>query len=300
MLRALEIALMSLLFAAIATGCSSAATDDEPEAMRGTRDGDDSRRRAPSRAEPTAGYETISVVNGGTISGAITWTGEQPDPIDVPVPIHAERCGETQRSPVLSIGRRSGVANTVVWLDAIPRGRALAIPEEPISVGIEDCAFRPHVVAAPVGARIELRNAEPILHNVHARFVDRAGGMRTWFSEGLPEAGATHVATLERPGVVRLVDDAGHPWMHAWVHVFDHPYFAVSDAAGRFQLTGIPPGQYVVRAWHEGFLVSGATESGRPVYSAPIVLSRPVTLSSGHDTRIDFVIGTASAEAAGD
>jgi hypothetical protein len=88
--------------------------------------------------------------------------------------------------------------------------------------------------------------------------------------------------------------------MLAWLHAFEHPYHAVSDAEGRFQLTGIPPGQYVVRAWHEGFLVTGATESGRPVYSAPIVLSRPVTVAAGHDTTIDFAIGVTSAEAAGD
>ena len=55
-----------------------------------------------------------------------------------------------------------------------------------------------------------------------------------------------------------------------------------------------------VRAWHEGFRVSEGTESGRPVYSAPIVLSRPVTVSTGHDTTVDFVIGLEAAEAAGD
>jgi hypothetical protein len=65
-------------------------------------------------------------------------------------------------------------------------------------------------------------------------------------------------------------------------------------------MTGIPPGQYVVRAWHEGFRWSGETESGRPVYSAPIVLSRPVTISTGHDTTVDFEIDAEAAEAAGE
>lgn len=294
MLRALAITSM-LLAAATAAGCSESAHEAAPgERERAATTREDGRPRA------AAEYETIEVVNGGTITGSVTWTGERPEPLEIAVPIHGERCGETQRSPALAIGRRGGVGSTVVWLDGIRRGRAVATPEEPVVIAIEDCAFLPHVAAVAVGTRVLLRNAEPILHNVHAMRVDRGGRTRSWFSEGLPEAGATHEVQAAEKGIVRLVDDAGHPWMLGWLHAFDHPYFAVSDADGRFQLTGIPPGQYVVRAWHEGFRMTGETESGRPVYSAPIVLSRPVTVASGHDTTIDFAIGLASADAAGD
>lgn len=290
--RWLALEIVSLLFVCAVTvfGCS----DGDIDATR-TSHGE---RRARS-SEAATGYEAVQVINGGTITGNILWVGERPDPIEIDVPLHREQCGEKQRSPTLAIGRRGGVANTVVWLEGITRGRPHIVPAEPVSISLHHCAFNPHVLAVPVGSTIAFRNAEPMLHNVHAMFVDRAGRTRTWFSEGLPELGSMYETRIEQPGIVKLVDDAGHPWMLGWMHAFVHPYFGVSDAEGRFQLTGIPPGQYVVRAWHEGFRVTGETESRRPVYSAPIVLSRPVAVSSGHDTPVDFAIGTASAEAAG-
>lgn len=295
-LRALVSLLSLLLCAAIAAGCS----EEDRDSREGDRRAGDGERREGAGTTPAAPrYEPVEVVNGGSITGTVEWIGARPEPIEIPVALHAEQCGETQRSPVLAISRRGGVSGTVVWLDRIRRGRALVVPSEPVVVSIEGCAFRPHVSAVAVGARVVFRNDEPILHNVHASFVEPARPPRSWFSEGLPEQGAAHEVLFERPGIVRVVDDAGHPWMLAWVHAFEHPYFAVSDAEGRFQLTGIPPGQYVLRAWHEGFLTSGATESGRPVYSAPIVLSRPVTVATGHDTTVDFEIGSAAAEAAG-
>lgn len=297
-LRALVSLVSLLLCAVIAAGCSDEDREPRGDQAREGRSGDGTRRGATSTPTPPR-YEPIEVVNGGTITGSVQWSGPRPDPIDIPVPLHTEHCGETQRSPALAISRRGGVSGTVVWLDRIRRGRALDVPAEPVVIALADCAFRPHVSAVPVGVRVVFRNEEPILHNVHASVLDPTGARRSWFSEGLPQQGATHEVVVEQPGIVRLVDDAGHPWMLGWVHAFEHPYFAVSDAQGRFQLTGIPPGQYVLRAWHEGFLVSGDTESGRPVYSAPVVLSRPVTVSTGHDTTVDFEFGIAAAEAAG-
>ncbi len=290
-LLALEIVSLLLPCAAMMLGCS----DGDTGTTR-TSHGETTTTRRPGAA---TSYEAIQVVNGGTVTGTVVWTGERPEPIEIEVPLHQERCGEKQRSPTLAIGRRGGIANSVVWLEGITRGRPLVVPTEPTHVSLDNCAFSPHVIAVPVGTTVAFRNAEPILHNVHAMFIDRAGRTRTWFSEGLPEPGSMYETRIEQPGVVKWVDDAGHPWMLGWMHAFEHPYFAVSDSEGRFQLTGIPPGQYVVRAWHEGFRVTGETESRRPVYSAPIVLSRPVTVSSGHDTPIDFTIGHASAEAAG-
>ena len=44
-----------------------------------------------------------------------------------------------------------------------------------------------------------------------------------------------------------------HGWMAAYVGVMSHPFFAVTDASGAFDLTGLPPGTYTLEAWHETF-----------------------------------------------
>ena len=53
------------------------------------------------------------------------------------------------------------------------------------------------------------------------------------------------------PGVIRASCDAGHGWMSAYVHIFDHPYFAVTGPDGRFEIDGLPAGSYTLAAWHE-------------------------------------------------
>lgn len=289
LLHAISIAVqLSLLFCAvIAVGCSGAGEDARRE----------ERERAPR--PPAGGYEPIEVVNGGTVTGTVSWSGDAPELAPSTVETHADVCGASQPSPVLALGRRGGVAGTVVWLDGIRSGRALP-PSPSAEVAIEGCRFQPHVVAVPVGARLLVRNLDGVLHNVRGEPFRGGGPLASGFSHGLPERGASREIIAEHAGVTRLVDDAGHPWMLGWVHAFPHPYFAVSDAEGRFQLTGIPPGQYVLRAWHEGVRATGATEAGRPVYSAPIVLTRPVTVQRGTDTAVDFELSAAAADAAGD
>ena len=42
-----------------------------------------------------------------------------------------------------------------------------------------------------------------------------------------------------------------HPWMRSFVGVVPHPYFAVTSAKGEYSLANVPPGDYVLEAWHE-------------------------------------------------
>jgi plastocyanin len=251
-------------------------------------------RRAPSAT--TAGYRVVDVVNGGTISGAVRWVGALPPPIRIPVEHHAAECGTEQELAALAVSPRGGVAGTVVYLDGITEGRAFDSSEPRADVVFRGCGLEPHVAAVQVGTRLTFRNEDPFLHNVRATF---ATGGAPWVDVGLGELGATGEGVVSRVGVSTLVDDAGHPWVLGFVHAFDHPYFAVTDADGRFRITGVPPGQYTMRAWHEGVrLVSGG--GGRPRFSAPLVLARPAVVTSGSDDTVDFQLDLAVVDAAGE
>jgi hypothetical protein len=73
----------------------------------------------------------------------------------------------------------------------------------------------------------------------------------TVFNVAMPMRGQRLPAKLTRPGVVRLQCDAGHTWMTAWIYVFDHPLFAVTDQEGHFAIPDAPPGEYTLEYWHE-------------------------------------------------
>lgn len=66
--------------------------------------------------------------------------------------------------------------------------------------------------------------------------------------------------------------------MNAWAAAFDHPYFAVTDSQGRFEISGIPPGSYTVVAWHSGYNIVKFNAS-RPVYDEPHVTRKTVTIA---------------------
>lgn len=234
-------------------------------------------------------YAVVPVTNGGTITGAVTWQGERPTLAAVTVPPHGNpaACGASQPSEALAIGPEGGVAGTVVWLRDVTRGAA---PDTARTTLVDQvrCRYTPHVVAVPLGASLAFGNSDPgVLHNVHAYYGH--DGAESWFNQATV-SGARIVRTAERAGLARVVCDAGHAWMTGYVHVIPHPYFAVTDAAGRFSIANVPPGAYTLRAWHEGWAATGVDAAGRPALAVPVERDRAVTVPAGGAVTVDFTL----------
>ncbi len=250
-------------------------------------------RRTDERVERApAGYRVVDVEAPGSLAGSVRWVGPIPPVEPIPVRVHTDACGESQPSPALRISPRGGVADTVLWLADVREGLAAEPPEQAPTLAVRNCAYAPHVMAVGVGWTLAFRNQDPRLHNVRVQ----QDGTTLW-DFALPERGDEETRAARVLGPLYVVSDV-HAWMHAWVHVFPHPYFAVTDEDGRFRIQGVPPGQYVLRAWHEGWRIVGS-RSGRPQYSTPILLTRTVSVSSQQETSVDFELSTEAAELAG-
>jgi len=239
------------------------------------------------------GYRVVELGDAGSISGQLRWTGELPAIPSFDARTDRDECGASHPSRALRVSGRGGVADAVIEIVSPSAGGPLERPAQPVTVSREGCRFEPHVAVVGVGWPIEFTSADDVVHNVSGTL----DGRRV-LDLGLPRAGASARGRVREPGLVRLVCDAGHGWEHAWLRVLDHPYAVVSDEDGRFRISNVPPGQYALRVWHEGWLVTG-TRAGRPTYSNPVILHRTVSVSPRQETTVDFELSQQSAEIAG-
>ncbi len=107
------------------------------------------------------------------------------------------------------------------------------------------CRFEPHAAVLTVGSTLEMHNSDTVLHTVHAYFAAS-------FNLSLPQENVKLKQVLRERGLIQLRCDT-HGWMNAFIRVDRHPFHAVTDAQGSFEIADVPPGAYTLEAWHEQF-----------------------------------------------
>ena len=136
--------------------------------------------------------------------------------------------------------------NALVYIKAGLGDRVFAVPTEPVTSDQTGCLFLPRIMAVRVDQPLRFLNSDPTAHNVHG-LPQQA---QPWnFSLGMK--GASRTISIETPENIIPIKCDIHGWMRAYVGVFDHPYFALTDTDGSFSLPDIPPGSYAIEAWHE-------------------------------------------------
>jgi hypothetical protein len=242
-----------------------------------------------------AEYQTIDVKNGGTIKGTATWKGEVPNLDPIKVNADTNVCGKTTSSPALQIDSASkGVKFVLVYLENVTQGKTpekkywLHMGKDASRPDSAPCKFEEHVWPFVRTSTIALENYDKILHNPHGFAADHA----TLFNIALP------VPKMETDEHFKRVEGVGlryqceiHVSMNGWMAGFDHPYFAVTDAKGQYEIGNIPPGKYKLVAWHEGYNIA-KTESGRPIYDDPHTVSKDVEVKPDGTVQMDFVFPT--------
>ena len=108
------------------------------------------------------------------------------------------------------------------------------------------CWFHPRVLGIQTGQILKVVNSDPVTHNIHPM----AEINREWnHSQG---AGDPPMARkFIKPEIMIPVKCNIHSWMHAFIGVLDHPYFAVSKDDGTFEIKNLPPGTYTIAVWQE-------------------------------------------------
>jgi hypothetical protein len=183
----------------------------------------------------------------GSIIGEVKFIDVPPKMPVVKISKDQDYCGETLPNETYLIDSAGALSNVVVFIETPPTTMAAVDPQREHMLNNTGCRYVPRIMAMQKGERLKVRNNDPKLHIPHSYHEDR-----TVFNLSLPFKGTTIDATprIRQPGILKVVCDT-HAWMLAYIHVFDHPYFAVTDERGLFTIFNLPAGTYILKAWHE-------------------------------------------------
>jgi plastocyanin len=194
-------------------------------------------KTADSPPNQSAAPATQAVVSGGAnVVGRVTWAGVAPEP--KPMPGYGAAMDES-----IVVGSNAGLKNAIVYLKDAPH--ATYTRQEPVVLDQINCIYVPHAVAVQTGETLRLKSSDNMMHNVHLKCTVNPDSNYGFAAPGI------HDVTLNSAEPPFPVKCDVHPWMSAWVAVFDHPWFAVTGDDGSFTLTRVPPGHYTLVAWQE-------------------------------------------------
>jgi plastocyanin len=186
----------------------------------------------------------------GDIVGTITLKGEPPKEKDI-VPLKEDpNCGkfhsEMPKTRFYVVGANSALADVVVSVQGIT-GKSTGASAAPVVLDQKGCEYIPAILAVQTGQKLNVKNSDPVLHNVHSQ--PTVAGNNEDNKAQMPGSGDLSFTFAKPEEFLKFKCDV-HPWMFAWITVFDHPYFAVSAKDGTFKISNVPAGKYTIKAIH--------------------------------------------------
>lgn len=201
-----------------------------------------------------------------TVTGAVSFEGTPPEPEAIDMS-EEEFCAAAYEGDPMTqhvVVSDGGLANVFVHVSS-EIDRDFPTPGDAVTLDQVFCRYVPHVLGVQVGQPLRIANSDSLLHNINAQPAENRG-----FNISQPQAGMETTREFSFPEVMIPVKCDVHGWMNAYIGVVEHPYHAVSDSTGTFELTGLPPGEHVVTAWHERYGTLSDTVEVAPGGSAEL------------------------------
>jgi plastocyanin len=205
---------------------------------------------APQTPPPAAVEPAVDAATAASLSGRVSFDGTLPPPevirMDGDPKCAAAAQGEERRTELFVSDDGKSLGNVFIYVkEGLPQ-RMYPVPTSPVVFDQQKCRYVPRVLGVQVGQAVEIRNSDPLLHNVHGE-----GAVNRPFDYGQPLQGIKTTHTFTTREVMVPVKCQVHAWMRGYIGVLEHPFFAVTDGSGRFTIPQLPPGTYTIEAWHE-------------------------------------------------
>ena len=208
--------------------------------------GGDGGGEAPSSA-PEAAAPAFDPATAGNISGMVMIDGEMPAAEELMMnsdPVCAMQATDTMSNTF--VGSNGHLGNVFVYIKEGLEGRSFPAATDVLTINQVGCRYTPHVFGMQVGQTLQIVNSDPTLHNIHA-----TPSVNDEFNMGQPIQNMTFERTFDSAEVMVPFKCDVHGWMNAYVGVLAHPYFATTGLDGMFDISSLPPGDYIIEAWHE-------------------------------------------------
>lgn len=187
-----------------------------------------------------------------TITGKILYSGPKPvvRHIDMSaVPACQRAHPAPQKAETVVVNPNGTLRYTFVWIKAgLPPNQKFPTPAAHAELVQQGCMYKPHVLAVMTNQPIDIKNDDPINHNIHP-----LPKINQEWNESQPPKDDTKIKIFPREEVMIPVKCNVHPWMRAYIAVVHHPFFAVTGADGTYTIKGLPAGTYTLEAWHETY-----------------------------------------------
>ncbi len=195
-----------------------------------------------------AAYQEITVSDGGTISGTVSFTGKDPAPQIYAVTKDNDVCGTGDRKIDFVNVKNGALMDVVVYLKKVKKGKKFV--QKSLKINQKGCEFLPFTSIMTNNQNFSALNSDPVLHNIHTyEIMGRA--KKTVMNISQPDQGSNVKEKVKlRRGISMKVECDAHDFMHSFVFVAKNPYYARVDENGRYTIDHVPAGKYKISAWH--------------------------------------------------
>ena len=223
--------------ALIAAGCSN-----QPQPPQ---------KAAAEPAKPVE-YFHVDPATAATVAGKVVYHGPKPARtvinMDAEAGCQQAHSGHPAYEDSVVVGSGGGLANVFVYIQSGLEGKTFEPVKDPVLLDQHGCMFVPHVIGIRAAQPLEVRNSDAVSHNIHPL----PRNNYEWNEQQSPQTPDKQHKFARREIMIPVKCNI-HSWMHAYIGVIEHPYFAVTGPDGSFELRDLPPGDYTLAVWHEKF-----------------------------------------------
>jgi hypothetical protein len=190
----------------------------------------------------------IDPATAATVTGTVNFTGPAPAAQKIDMSMDPScSAKDTVYAPIEVVNGR--LANAFVYIKSGLPEAQYDPPATEATIDQNGCRYHPHVLGIMTGQRLKILNGDPTTHNIHP--MPQVKGNREWNQSQGPHADPIIKTSFTAQEVMIPIKCNQHPWMKMYLNVMSHPYFAVTDADGKFTIPNLPPGTYSLAVVHE-------------------------------------------------